>query len=512
MIENPIIRGFAPDPSIVRVGEDYYIAVSTFEWWPGVGLYHSKDLKHWEKLKSPLRKKSQLNMIGNPPSGGIWAPDLTYSDGIFYLVYTDVKTKKGKYYNNHNYLVYTDDISGEWSEPIYLNSSGFDPSLFHSEDGKKYLVNMQNGFRGILLQELDLKNRCLKGERWNIFPGSGIGYTEGPHLYKIKDYYYLIVAEGGTGYEHCVTIARSDSLLGPYEVAPNNPILGSNSKEGSLQKCGHADIVETQYGEWYLVHLCSRPHPDKQKSVLGRETSIQKLCWSAEGWPALLDQSTTAQLQVEEPKQIAPFEFSIKKSRDDFDETELSEQYVTPRLFLDEDITLEERRGWLRLYGRESLNSLHHVNLVATRQSEWEVCVQTKMDFKPVYPEQFAGLVYLYDAYHFYMFGKTVDEEGNSVLQLIQSNQGNIEILKIYPVEQTSICTLQAKTDRTGDTVIFSYQTDENDWVTLEEAYTTDFLCDEYCRGFTGAHFGMYCHDMSGLRISADFDYWDYLK
>ncbi|HCL03565.1 MAG TPA: glycoside hydrolase family 43 protein, partial [Lachnoclostridium phytofermentans] len=204
MIQNPILRGFCPDPSIIRVGEDYYIATSTFEWWPGIHLFHSKDLKHWEQLPSPITRRSQADMIGNPTSGGIWAPCLSYSDGIFYIVYTDVKTKKGRFYNNHNYLIQSNAIDGEWSEPIYLNSTGFDPSLFHDTDGRKYLVNMRNGFKGILLQEYDSKEQKLVGEIKNIFYGTSYGYTEGPHLYHIGEWYYLITAEGGTGCGHCV--------------------------------------------------------------------------------------------------------------------------------------------------------------------------------------------------------------------------------------------------------------------------------------------------------------------
>ena len=155
MIQNPILRGFSPDPSIIRVNEDYYVAVSTFEWWPGVKLFHSRDLKHWQQLPSPLRRPEQLNMIGNPTSGGVWAPDISFDGTNYYLVYTDVKTKKGRYYNTHNYMVYTRDIEGEWSEPVYLNSISFDPSLFHDHNGKKYLVNMINGFKGITVQEME---------------------------------------------------------------------------------------------------------------------------------------------------------------------------------------------------------------------------------------------------------------------------------------------------------------------------------------------------------------------
>lgn len=207
MIQNPILKGFCPDPSIVRAGEAYYIAVSTFEWWPGVKLFHSKDLQNWTQIGAALTRKSQLDMIGDPTSGGVWAPCLSYDNGRFYLVFTDVKTKKGRFYNTHNYLVWTDDIRGEWSEPVYLNSIGFDPSLFHDNDGKKYLINMVNGFKGVLVQEIDPQTWELIGERKKVYAGSGIGCTEGPHMYHIGEWYYLLTAEGGTGYDHCVTVA-----------------------------------------------------------------------------------------------------------------------------------------------------------------------------------------------------------------------------------------------------------------------------------------------------------------
>lgn len=157
MIQNPILPGFCPDPSIIRVGDDYYIANSSFEWWPGVKIYHSKDLKHYEQLPSPLTRMSQLNMVGEPDSCGVWAPDISWDGEYFWLIYTDVKTRTSGFFNTHNYVVKSKDIRGGWSEPVYLNSSGFDPSLFHDTDGKKYVVNMINNFKGILVQEYD---RC----------------------------------------------------------------------------------------------------------------------------------------------------------------------------------------------------------------------------------------------------------------------------------------------------------------------------------------------------------------
>ena len=240
MIQNPILPGFRPDPSIIRVGEDYYIANSSFEWWPGVKIYHSKDLKHYEQLPSPLNRMSQLNMVGEDDSCGVWAPDISWDGEYFWLIYTDVKTRTGGLFNTHNYLVKSKDIRGGWSEPVYLNSSGFDPSVFHDTDGKMYIVNMINNFKGILVQEYDPEKECLVGEAKNVFPGTGRGYTEGPHIYHIGEYYYLLMAEGGTGYEHMVTMARSRSIWGPYEEDPGNPVLTSDMD--NPEKLQNADM------------------------------------------------------------------------------------------------------------------------------------------------------------------------------------------------------------------------------------------------------------------------------
>src|SRR5215471_3215085 len=213
-IHNPILRGFNPDPSIVRVGDDYYIATSTFEWYPGVQIHHSRDLANWRLLTRPLRRASQLNLLGDPDSGGAWAPCLSYADGLFYLIYTDVKrygrttvagASGASLRDFHNYLVTSSTIDGDWSDPVYLNSSGFDPSLFHDDDGRKYLLNMlwdqrpnQNRFAGIVLQEYSVTEQRLIGSRELIFKGTSLGLTEAPHLYRRNGYYYLLTAEGGT--------------------------------------------------------------------------------------------------------------------------------------------------------------------------------------------------------------------------------------------------------------------------------------------------------------------------
>ena len=295
MITNPILPGFNPDPSIVRVGDDYYIATSTFEWYPGVQIHHSKDLKHWRLVSRPLNREVLLDMRGNPDSCGIWAPCLSYSDGLFHLVYTDVKRHDGNFKDTHNYLTTCATIDGEWSDPVYLNSSGFDASLFHDDDGRKWLVNMvwdgrhfRNRFGGIYLQEYSVDKRALVGEMVNIFRGSPLGFTEAPHLFKRDGWYYLLTAEGGTGYTHAMTVARSKNIDGPYELDPQGYLLtAKDNRQLPLQRSGHGDFVETQNGEHYLVHLCGRPLKGLRRCPLGRETGLQPMEWTGDGWPRI---------------------------------------------------------------------------------------------------------------------------------------------------------------------------------------------------------------------------------
>lgn len=520
MIRNPVLPGFCPDPSIIRVGDDYYIAVSTFEWWPGVRIYHSRDLRHFEQLPSPLCRQTQLKMEGNPDSCGVWAPDISYDGEYFWLIYTDVKTRNGNLYNTHNYLVWSRDISQGWSDPVYINSTGFDPSFFHDTDGKKYVVNMINGFRGVLVQEYDPKEQCLKGNAVNIYPGTGLPFTEGPHIYHIGEYYYLLMAEGGTAYEHCVTMARARSLWGPYEADPGNPVLTSRQDTlETLQKCGHGDLVQTQAGEWYLAHLCSRPAAGVKECVLGRETALQKVYWNEEGWLRLVQGGRYAFDSTPEPEGIEEQPFpSQRKERDDFDLPELDICYSSLRIPSESFADLSARPGYLRLYGRESLNSCFHVSLIAKRQTVHRCLAETEVEFVPSCMEQAAGMAYMYDTRNFYLLIKTgeeavgfseKDKKDRAVLKLLKSDRGEISCEKTVSVPLEGSLFLRIVTSEDGRSAEFFYSLDGREYVALRQE-RTNILTDEYCVGFTGAHFAMYCHDMTGRRAAADFDYFTY--
>lgn len=506
-IQNPVLRGFCPDPSMIRVGDDYYIACSTFEWWPGVKLYHSRDLVQWEQLPSPLRRTNQLDMRGEPVNCGVWAPALSWHDGTFFLIYTDVKTQRRPHYHTHNYLVWTNDIAGEWSEPIYLNSTGFDPSLFH-DGNRKYVVNMRNGFKGILLQEYDHRERKLVGQVHEIFKGTNLGYTEGPHIFRRGEYYYLVVAEGGTGYGHAVTVARAKDLLGPYEVDPYNPMLTSRDNASlRLQKAGHASFVETQGGEWIMAHLCARPVLGK--SLTGRETALQPVEW-VEDWPRIkggghapLDAfPVPASLSRDGAAAFAPV---TEPERDDFSRG-LGHFYSTMRVPLGEDATVAD--GELTLTGRESMFSCYRVTLLARRQKEPHTSTQTAMRFSPSISEHAAGIAYLYNNDNFYLLIKTLTEDDEEVLRLMRSKKGaNWELIAECALPPHVLLTLRA--ENVATTVRFFYALDETNMQPIGGECESGFLSDEDAPGFTGAHFALYCHDVSGGGHEARFEYFE---
>jgi xylan 1,4-beta-xylosidase len=340
---------------------------------------------NWRLLTRPLRRASQLNMLGDADSCGVWAPCLSHDGKQFYLIYTDVKrygrTSVGgaagaSLRDFHNYMVTCDTIDGDWSEPVYMNSSGFDPSLFHDDDGRKWFVNMlwdhrpgQNRFAGIVAQEYSPREHKLIGERVNIFNGTPLGLTEAPHLYKRGGHYYLITAEGGTAWNHAVTLCRSKNLMGPYELHPDTYILSArNRPDAPLQRTGHADLVETQSGDTYMAYLCGRPLRNRGRCTLGRETAIQKMQWGTDGWLYTLDRSGTPELTTP-PPDLPAHPFPALPDRDDFDSAQLAIDWQWLRTPYPGTIfSLTERPGHLRLFGRESIGSLFTQALVARRQ------------------------------------------------------------------------------------------------------------------------------------------------
>jgi xylan 1,4-beta-xylosidase len=532
MISNPILRGFNPDPSIVRVGDDYYIATSTFEWYPGVQIHHSRDLVDWRLLTRPLKRASQLNMLGDPDSCGIWAPCLTHADGLFWLIYTDVKrygrtsqagTSGASLRDFHNYLVTSATIDGDWSDPIYMNSSGFDPSLFHDDDGRKYFVNMlwdhrpgQNRFAGIVLQEYSHEKRALIGKRQMIFEGTAIGFTEAPHLYKRNGYYYLITAEGGTGWGHAVTLARSKTLTGPYELHPETYALTSRHRpDVELQRAGHADLVETQAGETYIVYLCGRPLRNRGRCTLGRETAIQPMVWSADGWLRTTNGDGLALSQAPAP-QLPPHPFPPDPVREDFNEPTLPIAFQWLRSpWPDELFSLTARPGHLRLYGRETIGSQFKQALVARRQQAHCYSAATVMEFEPEHFQQIAGLVCYYNSVKFHYLYVSHDAAIGKHLRVMTVSPDTVQSDAFTaPIAIPSGKPVHLRAEVDFERLNFAYRVDGEEWRWLPQQFDASILSDEATApglpNFTGAFVGVACQDHAGTAAPADFDFFEY--
>ncbi|SHL39821.1 glycoside hydrolase family 43 protein [Roseibium suaedae] len=525
-IQNPILPGFNPDPSICRVGDDYYIATSTFEWFPGVQIHHSKDLANWQLAARPLNRASQLDMRGNPDNCGIWAPCLTHSDGLFWLVYTDVKRNEGNFKDTHNYIVTAPSIEGPWSDPVRVNSSGFDPSLFHDDDGRKWFVNMvwdqrktPTAFAGILLQEYDPVQKRLTGPVRNIFKGTERGLVEGPHLYKRNGYYYLLTAEGGTGYRHAVTLARSKRLTGPYELHPDKHVVSSLTfPDNPIQRAGHGDIVETQTGETYLVHLMGRPVPGLNRCQMGRETAIQKCVWGEDGWLRLEGKPLEPQGTVMGPA-LPPHPFPAEPVRQEFDGDALPPAFQwlrspePDRLF-----STTARKGHLRLYGRESLGSYFEQALVARRQTNYHYRAETSVDCDPETFQHTAGLIAYYGRFQFFYLAVTWDEKIGKCLTMMACHgrfpSGDLTFPLDAPLPLSSSGPVRMKVETQGQALRFWYAVEGHDWNRIGPVFDATILSDEAGRGehgnFTGAFVGMHAMDLTGQAWPADFDYFAY--
>jgi xylan 1,4-beta-xylosidase len=533
-IRNPILLGFNPDPSIVRVGDDYYIATSTFEWFPGVQIHHSRDLVHWRLLARPLTRASQLNMLGDPDSCGVWAPCLTHADGKFWLVYTDVKrygrasvsgASGASLRDFPNYLVTAERIDGEWSDAVYLNSSGFDPSLFHDDDGRKYLVNMlwdhrpgPNRFAGIVLQEYSASEGKLVGPRENIFAGTPLGFTEAPHLYKRNRWYYLLTAEGGTGWGHAVTMARSRNLRGPYELHPDTPILTSRLRPDiALQRAGHADLVETPQGETYMVYLCGRPLRNRGRCTLGRETAIQKMIWGADDWLRTTDGTGLPQQETTAPN-VPSHPFPARPARGDFDDPTLPIDFQWLRSpWPNELFSLSTRPGCLRLFGRESLGSLFKQSLVARRQEAHCCSASTVIEFEPEHFQQSAGLVCYYNSAKFHYLHLSHDDAHGKHLRVMTCTPDSPQADAFTPpIAIPSGPRVELRAEIDCERLLFGFRVEGRDteWRWLPQLFDASILSDEATipgqPNFTGAFVGLACQDTSGAGRHADFDWFDY--
>ena len=529
MIRNPILPGFNADPSICRVGETYYIATSTFEWYPGVQIHASTDLVNWELVARPLNRAALLDMRGNPDSCGIWAPCLSHADGLFWLVYTDVKRLDGAFKDAPNYITCCETIDGEWRDPWYVNSSGFDPSLFHDDDGRKWFVNMQwnhrgpgtggnpahASFDGILCQEWSPETGLI-GEAVNIYPGTARGLTEAPHLFKREGWYYLTTAEGGTGYEHAVTLARSRDVLGPYETHPDEHVICAAGSNSPIQRTGHGQYVETPAGEGYHTFLMGRPQagPDGLYCATGRETGIERVVWR-DGWMYLAAGGMVAREEVEPPEGVTAL--PAPRGRVDYafdDGLPMDFQWLrTPepgRIFRVEG-------GALTLIGRESIGSWFEQALVARRQGDPFYIAETRLaDFAPTTYQQAAGLTTYYNRHKFHALMVSFEPGIGRALTILSCPGDWPECALTFPAEPVVLDDgpVEMRVEVRGAVQQFYVRQGAGDWVAYGPELDASVISDEGGRGehasFTGAFVGMVAFDTSGLAREARFDRFSY--
>lgn len=537
MIKNPILTGFNPDPCICRKGDDFYIAVSSFEWLPGIPIYHSKDLKHWELYTHVLTLNSQVELRKLPSAKGVWAPCLTYceEEDSFYVIYGVMNSMNARYFDVDNYLIKAKDIRGPWTEPVYLHSAGFDASILHDDDGRKYIVSLEwetrEGYEKpgvICVAEYDAKNKCLKEYPKRVYNGgTDRGCIEAPHLTKRGEYYYLMCAEGGTGYNHCVTMARSKSPYGPFEKDPMNPILTSSpnnsneradwdhlkpryyNPESVLQKSGHGSYVNLDEKTAYLVHLCARPFVPELRCTLGRESAIQKMIWTDDGWLRMADGTNLAKIETEEAC-LPVFDAEILPDRDDFDETVLRKDYYSPRIFPNEFTDSTSREGFIRLRGQESLSSLNRVSLLCRKLPSVDIKASAGLDFSPEIYQHSAGLVLYYDNMNYIALRKYYsDTLKQPVVAIISLENGE---KKEHLDTRTAVdCRmLRFELIVSGRESYFKWGYEGEDTKPIGPVFATDKLSDEYCKygEFTGTMVGIFAVDSMFHKKEADFDYF----
>ncbi|HBF0595522.1 TPA: glycoside hydrolase family 43 protein [Clostridioides difficile] len=540
MIKNPILPGFNPDPCICRKGDDYYLVVSSFEWFPGIPVYHSKDLKNWELYTHILTDETKIDLKKLPSSKGIWAPCLTYceEEDLFYIVYGIMNSMNARYFDVDNYLITSKDIKGEWSEPVYLHSSGFDASIFHDDDGKKWIASLdwetREGYEKpgvICLVEYCTKKKEIVGYPKRIWSGgTDRGCIEAPHITKRGDYYYIMCAEGGTGYGHSVTMGRAKNIWGPYEKDSMNPIVTSipgdfyerhdpdhlkpkyYNPESKLQKSGHGSYIETTSGEVYLVHLTSRPFVPELRCTLGRETAIQKMKWTKDDWLRMEDESNLAKEYVSESKLEEHLVSSIP-SFDDFDSNELGLQYYAPRISPLSFADVKSRPGYVRIRGQESRTSLNKVSILARKLTSVYARITTKMEFYPEVHQHSAGLIMYYDNMNYINLRKYYSETlGQSALSIIHLENGEkTEFLNTrIPIKDIPI---YLRLYIQGRKSYFEWSYDEKNYQRIGKVFDTTKFSDEYCKygEFTGTFIGLTCADRVKHKHYADFDFFEYI-
>ncbi|MFF8841204.1 family 43 glycosylhydrolase [Streptomyces sp. NPDC015127] len=519
VLHNPVIRGFAPDPSLVRVGDWYYVATSSFEWFPTIPVHRSRDLAHWEYAGHVRGAVPGDSLAGVPDSGGIWAPSLSWDGERFWMIYSVVRSVGTPYFDLDTYISTATDVSGAWTAPRRVAGHGFDPALFHDE-GRLWLLNLQTDhrpggqrFAGIVLTELDRGTLAPIGDTHLLLQHERL--IEGPKLLRRDGWFHLVLAEGGTGFEHGVLMARSRTLTGPYELDSRPLLTARDDLSWPLQKAGHAELVETQGGEWVLSHLTARPLRTAQgpRCPLGRETAIQALTWDEDGRPRLRHGGWHPAVEVDVP---TPPDAPVPRLAGPHEP--LGWPWSTLRAAPDPSwADTDSRPGWIRLRGRHGPESLWAHSLLAQRITEHRAEAEVTVEARPQTFTQAAGLVLRYsrDAYLSLdltwaepagegQHGQQWRGEGRTVLSLVERDEGDIRQTAVVDVEADAPVTLGVTVD--GAEARFWYV---HHGVRTPVGPPLDFsrLSDDHGSGlrFTGAMAGIHAWDLVDAAFTADF-------
>jgi len=493
---NPILPGFYPDPSICRVGTDFYLATSSFEYFPGVPVFHSRDLVHWRQIGHALDRPSQLPLAHAVSSGGILAPTIRHHQDRFYLVTTNFTAGR-------HLLVHATDPAGPWSEPLWLGHDGIDPSLFFDDDGRVFFCCTGPG--GIQQAELDLAAGRFVSDWRLLWGGTGGSFPEAPHLYKINGVYYLMLAEGGTEYGHMVTIARAAGPWGPFEPCPRNPILSHRSRALDLRSTGHGDLAQDHAGNWWIVFLGVRPVGYPPCHHLGRETCLAPVTWDAAGWP-VVNQNQPVQLLMHTPA-LPAAPWPATPSRDDFDAPRLAFQWNFLRNPSADDWSLTTRPGHLRLRGSAfTLDDFESPAFIGRRQQHFHARAAARLDFTPTAPNEEAGLPVLMNNRHHYEIGVTL-KDGRRCAQVRRRIGSLSAIVANEPIPNGALILAIS-----ADPNWYTFTVEDAAGVRRELARAeTRYLSTEVAGGFTGVYLGMYATGNGApARAAADFDWFEY--
>ncbi len=502
---NPIIEGFYPDPSICRVGNDYYLVNSSFAYFPGLPIFHSTDLVNWKQIGNAMDRNTQFKIGDVQVSGGLFAPAMRYNKGIFYIMCTNVS-------GGGNFIITAKNPAGPWSDPNFTPAvSGIDPSLFFDDNGKVYITYnsdppdnkpLYNGHRTIRIIEYDIATQKTIGNNKIIVNGgTDISkhpiWIEGPHLYKINGWYYLMCAEGGTADQHSEVIFRSKNVEGSFVSYKNNPILTQRNldttRKNPITSTGHADLVQTPDGKWYAVFLGCRPYEGDYYNT-GRETFMASVEWK-DGWPIIIPNRQEVKYQYPVPfnstkKVNNPFSGNYT-FKDDFKEHQLNYRYVFLRN--PEDDLYKIQNGFLELPLKETTAAERkNPAFIGFRQANLKGYGAISMTFKATAENEKAGLMIFQNDRHYYFLCKSL-KDNKPVVELYKSaTDGNEKEELIASAELKNDKPLQLKIQADNDKYNFYYSEEKNKWILLKNNVDGKFLSTKTAGGFVGCMYAMY--------------------